>query len=156
MTQFVRTLLAESGVAKVHSEALGDNTNQFGNQDVGALVKLAANSYVQCADGDEIGGQVASVEEFTVNDGYAFGTVKKSHRIKAIVGANGDTTAVTVGALVVADVQPALKGKLTSGSGGDISTLGHVKVGTPTLNKWQVIYVSGAGAAGEEVILEKM
>lgn len=147
MTIFKRTLLAEDGVAKIHSEALGNNTGQYkSNLNEGTLVKMTANSYVQVTAGDDIEGQVRSVEPSTVQDGFSFGSVKKSHRIEALVGANGDSTAVTVGALVVADVQPTLA------TGG----LGHVKVGTPTLHKWQVVAVSGAGASGDTVILERV
>ena len=146
MTVFKRTLLAEDGIAKVRTETLGNNTGQYGTKNIGTLVKLTANAMVQVAANDEINGSVISVESYTANDGFSVGSVKQSHRIQAVVGANGDTTAVTVGSLVVADVQPTLA------TGG----VGHVKVGTPTRHKWEVIYVSGAGAAGDTVILEKV
>lgn len=146
MTIFKRTLLADAGVARFESEALGDNTGQYGTKNIGTLVKLAANSWEQVAAGDDIGGQVSAIATHNVNDGYSFGSVKKSHRIEALVGADGETTAVTVGTLVVADVQPALS------EGG----LGHIKVGAPTIHKWQVIAVTGAGAAGETALLQKI
>ena len=146
MADFKRTLLVDDGVARIESECLGDNTGQYGTDQVGTLVKLAANAYVQVATGNDIGGQVSTVESGTRNDGFSFGSVRKSHRIAAVVGANGDTVAVTVTATVVADVQPALV------DGG----LGHVKVGAGVLHKWQVIYVSGAGATGDSVILQKV
>lgn len=153
MKSFKRTLLAEDGVAKVRSDALGNNTNQYGAYDVGALVKLGAMSMEPVVANDEIYGAVQHVEEYTVNDGYSFGSVKSSHRIKALVGADGDTNAVSVGDLVVADTQPALKGKGSTVQGDNA---GHVKVGNPTRHKWEVIWVSGAGATGDEVILEKV
>lgn len=146
MTVFKRTLLADAGVARIESEALGTNAGDYGTAQVGTLVKLTANSYVQVAAGDEVVGQVQSVEPSTVNDGFSFGAVKKSHRIEALVGANGDTVAVTVGALVVADVQPALA----------LGGVGHVKVGAPAIHKWQVIAVTGAGASGETALLQKV
>lgn len=146
MTVFKRTLLADAGLARVEQEALGTNAGDYGTAQVGVLVKMTAAAYIQVAAGDEIVGQVRSVEPATVNDGFSFGSVKKSHRIEVQVGANGDTVAVTVGALVVADVQPALA------TGG----VGHVKVGAPTIHKWQVIAVTGAGATGETALLQKV
>lgn len=142
-----RTLLAEDGIAKIRTEALGDNTGQFGTADIGMLVKLAANSCVPCADGDDIYGQVKSVESATVNDGYSYGSVKQSHRIQVKVGPN-QVGNMAVGDLVVADAQPAF--------GAGTGPVGLAKTGTPTIHKWQCISVSGTGAAGDTAILEKV
>lgn len=149
MTAFVRTLVAEDGVAKVRSDALGDNTGQYGTDSIGGLVKLAAGAYVPVTAGDDVAGQVSSVETFKVNDGFSFGAVKMSHRIKVKLGLVADTTAVVVGDLVVADDQPALVA-------GKVNGVGTVKAGTPAIHKWQVIWLSGAGAQGDDAILEKV
>lgn len=148
MAKFNRTLVAEDGIAKIRTEALGDNTGQYGTKDVGSLVSLAAASCVQCSAGDDIYGQVQSVSPSTVNGGYSHGSVKQSHRIAAVVGANQGVTPMAVGDLVVADAQPAL------GSG----QLGTVKTGTPAVHKWQCIAITnagGTGVAGDTVLLEK-
>jgi len=146
MAQFKRTLLAEDGVARVETECLGNNTQQYFSRHVGALVKMTANSFIACAAGDDIGGQIVHMEGATINDGFSYGSVKKDRRIQVIVGADGDTNAVTVGATVVADVQPDL---VTGG-------VGHVKVGTGVRHKWEVIAISGAGAAGDIALLQKV
>ncbi len=146
MTTFNRTLLAEDGIAKVHTEALGDNTGQYGSKHIGRLVKMTANSYVEVSAGNDIEGQVTVVQAATVNDGFSHGSVKKSHRIKVLLGADAGSNSVAVGDLVVADAQP------TFADGG----MGHVKKGTPTLHNWQVIWLSGAGGAGDEAILERV
>jgi len=146
MAIFNRTLLADGNVARVESEALGNNTGQYSTKNIGTLVKMTAGAYIQVAAGNDIGGQVVSVEPGTVNSGFSFGAVKKSHRIEAIAGANAATVAITVGATVVADVQPTLA----------VGGIGHVKVGPGVLHKWEVIYVSGAGGSGDKLILQKV
>ena len=145
MANFKRTLVAEDGIAKIRTEALGNNTGQFATADVGVLVTLAAASCTQCATGDEIYGQVHAIETGTINDGFSYGAVKQSHRIQAVVGA-AQVGSMAVGDLVVADVQPAL------GTGD----LGKVKTGTPAIHKWQCITVETSGAIGETVLLEKV
>lgn len=145
MANFQRTLVAEDGIAKIRSDALGTGAGEFTDTSVGLLVKLGANACVLCADGDEILGQVQSVAEHTVNSGYSFGAVKQSHRIKVKVAAQ-QTGNMAVGDLCVAGTQPAH----SAGTGGT------AKTGTPTRHKWECIWVSGSGAAGDEAILEKV
>ena len=145
MAKFNRTLVAEDGIAKIRTEALGNNTKQFATADVGVIVVLAAASCVQCGADDEIYGQVHAIEAGTINDGFSYGSVKQSHRIEAVVGAN-QTGSMSVGDLVVADTQSAL------GTGD----LGKVKTGTPSIHKWQCISVEATGAVGEVVLLEKV
>lgn len=147
MSIFERTLVAEDGIAKIRSEALGSNAGQFGSKDVGMMVKLGANSCVPCANGNDIYGQVKSVEAFTVNDGYSFGSVKQSHRIEAKVGSN-QTGNMAVGDLVVADDQPAF--------GAGTGPVGLVRTGTPTVHKWQCIRIATDGSPGDTVLLEKV
>ncbi len=143
---FKRTLLAEDGFAKIHSEALGDNTNQFTDKDIGMAVKITANSYVPCADGDEIGGFVVSLSPETSN-GYSLGSVKKSHRVEAKVGALVGAVNLAVGKLVVASAQQAF------GAGDGY---GRVKEGAPATHKWEVIAVNTDGSVGDIVLLERV
>lgn len=155
MTVFKRTLLAEDGVARVETECLGDNTGQYATKHIGALVKMGANAYVAPSQGDDIVGQVVNIEVYTANDGFSVGAVKKDRRIEAEIGANQSGN-MAVGDLVVADAQPALS----------VGGLGHVKtgvavvadatVGTPVVHKWECIWISGAGATGDTVILQKV
>jgi len=147
MTIFKRTLLAEDGIAKIHSEALGDNTGQFGTKDSGMAVKMTANSYVPCVAGDDIGGFVTAVSTFTVGDGFSHGSVKKSHRVEAKVGSLLAAVNLAVGKLVVADAQAAF------GAGDGYA---RVKEGSPVLHKWEVIAVTTNGSVGDIVILEKV
>jgi len=57
------------------TEALGDNTGQFSDKDIGKPVKQNAAGYLElCASGDEIYGFVTAVEPAT-EDGHSIGSV---------------------------------------------------------------------------------
>lgn len=155
MANFKRTLVAEDGIAKIRTEALGDNTGQYGTKDVGVLVKLSAGACVQCSTGDDIYGAVHAIEAGTINDGFSFGAVKQSHRIKAIV-ASDQTGSMAVGDLVVAGVQPALGTGTLGGAITGVAAVVGVTLATPDVHKWQCIAVESTGAVGEVVLLEKV
>jgi hypothetical protein len=147
MTTFVFTELVPT--EKVLSAALGPNTStKFADADVGKAVKLgSANNYVLVEAGDEIEGFVTSIEPFTVNNGFSFGGVVVSGRVTAEVGANQGGTPMAVGDYVVADAPVAL------GTAGKA----QVKTGTPTKFLWRCVrVVSGTGAAGSTVLLERI
>lgn len=146
MAIFKRTLLADAGVARIETECLGDNNQQYASRHIGALVVMAANSYVAPAAGADIEGQIVSMEVATVNDGFSYGSVKKSHRLEVMLGANADTVNVVVGDTVVCDVQPTLA----------VGGMGTVKKGAGALHKWQVIALSGAGTTGDTAIIQKV
>lgn len=149
MTTFVFTELVNSPHADVVSAALGVNAaGKFSDKDIGKPVKLAANNnYVLCSANDQIEGFVKSVEAFTVNDGFSFGSVMRDTRIIAKVGAAQVGTLV-VGEFAVAAAPSAL---------GTQDAYPLVVQGTPADFKWRVIRnISGTGVAGDLVLLEKI
>ncbi len=129
----------------VISSAIGDNTNQASNLDVGKAVKQGTEqNHVLCAADDEIAGFINSVTGTTVNQGFSFGGIQRKKRIIAQVGA-GQTGALAVNSYVVADDQVAF------GTQG----LAQVKAGNPTKYLWQAIRVDGDGSTGSTVLLER-
>lgn len=122
----------------------------WGSKDLGKAVKLGSNgsAYELCTDGDEIEGFVDSMEVVTVNDGFPFGTVKRSHRQEVLVGSG----TVAVGDYVVSATQAA------------VGTEENAKVKAKTLvatdlnnHKWRCIsIVTGSGAAGDTITIEKV
>ena len=125
--------------------ALGVNpAGKFGPNDINKAVKLAANNnYVLAADGDDLEGQVVSIEPATVNDGYSHGTVQvRFQALEALVSG----AALAVGATVVCAAQNAL---------GTIQAAPKVKAGAGVLFKWRVkSLLAGTGQVGEVVLLE--
>lgn len=158
MTQFVFTELVDG--ALTHSATLGASAAaKFTDADRNKPVKLGTgpSNYVLCADGDDIEGYVHSLETYTVNDGYSFGSVRrKGRKIAQLAGPAG------VGAFVVAAANPALGTPLP---GGSTSAVGqHVPMGRPLVkagagvnHKWRVIrIISGTGVAGDQVLIEAL
>ena len=154
------------------SSALGTGSgNRFTSPyDIGKAVTLGtADNYVLASTGADIDGFVTSVESHTVNQGYSFGGVQVDGRIQAVVGSDQGgvpATAMAVGDYVVASIQPVL-----SNAGGaqawpgypgtapsePTGPTGTVKTGTPTRKFWRCIsFVSGTGAAGSVVVLERV
>lgn len=152
MTEFKRGLTTGTQDVK-DSEAIGAIDNKFGMGDVGKLVKLGAKSFELCAADDLIDGQIDSFREFTVNDGYPFGTVKKGPRL-AVAVKSANTAAV--GQIVVAEAQAALAG----GAGvADPYINGLVKVAGDqdnTKSRWRIYEILGdKTAANCKVIIER-
>ena len=149
MSVFHFTLLVNDPPATVLTAALGaDADNNFVEADVGKGVKMGtAQNYVPVAKDDDIEGVVSSVSaEATVNDGFSLGGVQVDRRILAEVGVSELGTA-DVGELVVADTP------IAQGTDGIL----QVYPGSPTNFKWRIIrIVSGTGAAGDTVLLEKV
>lgn len=147
-TTFVFTRLASDPHADVISTALGVSAAApFTENDIGKGVKLGtAQNYVAVADGDEIEGVVVSLETFTVNEGFKFGSVQRNKRVEAVVGAS-QAGNIAVGALVVADIPTALN---TAG-------VLRVKTGTPATHKWRVLrIITGTGNTGSTVLIERV
>ena len=148
MTVFNYTLLVNDPPATVLKTALGpDSSNKLSTIDVGKGVKLStAQNYVLCADGDEIEGVVDSVSPETVNDGFSFGGIQVNRRVEAIVGTE-EVGTVDIGELVVAGAQ------IAAGTAGIL----RVKSGAPATHKWRCIrHITGTGAAGDKILLEKV
>lgn len=127
------------------SSGLGvDPANKLTDLDSDKGLKLAGdNNYVLCEDGDDIEGTLVGVEAHTVNQGFGFGTVKVDGRVPAIVSGG----ALAIGDYVVAAAQTAAN---TAGSL-------EVKAGAGAVFKWRVISnVSGAGAVGDTVLIERV
>lgn len=130
------------------SAALGVSAvTQLTGNDIGKAVKLGADdNYVLCANGDDIGGTLESVNPDTVNDGFAFGSVNKKGRRVATVDA-AELNALVVGESVTAGTQSA------------IDTVGGlVCTGTPgAIIQWVVVSIlTGTGVAGDTVLIEKV
>lgn len=125
--------------------ATGNASDRLGTNDLGKPVKLGgASRMVMCAAGNEIEGFLVATESFTVNAGYAIGSVQTSGRFEVeIVGA----TACNPGDYVVAGAVPAAGTKYTNGRP-------LVQAGAPTKFMWRV--VEGGGAAGTTAIIERI
>lgn len=164
MTAFALTELVNDPLAQIESAALGvDASNPLVQNDVGKAVKRAANNnFVLCTENDEIEGFVSSIEPYTVNDGFSFGSVQLNRRMIVEVGANEAGT-LAVGELVVADAQAALgtaanpmvkKGVPAAQSG---TTPFAYTERTPNTFLWQVIrIVTGTGVTGDTVLIERI
>jgi hypothetical protein len=150
MTTFAFTELTSVDSMEVESAALGASTSTpLTDKDIGKCVKYAASSNaVVCSGSDEIQGFLVSVEPYTVNGGFGFGSIQRCGRRLAKVGANQGQTPMAFGDLVVADAQAAV---------GTAQNYPAVKTGTPASFKWRVIrVVSGTGVGGDVVLLESL
>ena len=151
MTLFKRGLTTGTNDVK-DSEAIGLADNKVGMGDLGKLVKLSAASFVLCADGDHIDGQIDSFREFTVNEGFPFGTVKKGFRLGVAVAAAN--TAV-IGSRVVAAAQAALGD--TDGLADPYGKgLVNIDATSPSVSKWRIYEILGdATKVNCKVIIER-
>ncbi|HHL34162.1 MAG TPA: hypothetical protein ENJ30_07340 [Desulfobulbaceae bacterium] len=128
-------------------EALGDNTGQYSDKDIGKAMKQNAAGYLeQCASGDEIYGFVTAVEPAT-EDGHSIGSVscdvnKEAYAVDEVGG-------LTRGARVVAGTPTAL-GTATPDGGNVIAASAATAV-----HAWIVVETYG-GAAGDRVLLRKV
>lgn len=153
MTVFKRGL--KTGMSDLKDgEALAAADQKVGMGDVGKLFKLGPVSFLLCEADDLIDGQLESLREFTVNDGFPFGTIKRGWRLEASVKAAN--TAV-VGKLVVAEAQAALGD--TNGV-ADPSTKALIKIAADqaaTKSKWKIYEVLGdATQANCKVVIERL
>lgn len=153
MTIFKRGLKIGSSDIK-DGEAIGPVDQAVLAGDLGKLFKKAENAFLLCAEDDLIDGQLESLREFTVNDGYAFGTIKRAWRIEAAVAA---ANTAAVGALVVAGAQEALG---SSTIAADPSLKAVVKVAADqgtTKSKWSIYAIVGDKTqANCKVVLERL
>lgn len=149
MSTFVFTTLTNSpDSAQYESACLGvDADNNLTENDIGKAVILAAsNNYVVGTTDDEIEAILVSLEPVTYNDGFSFGTIQRRGRAEATVGTS-EVGTVAIGELVVVDDQAAV------GTAGGLV----VYPGAPTMFLWRVIrIVSGTGAAGDTVLIERV
>lgn len=129
------------------TEALGDNTGQFSDSDLGKPVKLNAGGYCElCASGDEIYGFVSAVEAYT-EGGHSVGSVSADVNKQAY--AVDEAGGLAIGDLVVAGTPVALGTKAPNGGNVIAAT------STPVIHKWMVVETYG-GAAGDKVLLQKV
>lgn len=163
MTDFVFQEQVTDQIKDTVSAALGSAAAQgYGDNDIGKPVVMGtANNYVIAAEDAPIQGFIAAIEPFTVNQGWAFGSVQRRGRKLAEVAA-GET--VTILGYVLADAQSAA-GAVSTGA----NALPKVKPAAATavaddggltaagLFAWRVIrFVTGTGAAGQTVLLERV
>lgn len=162
MTDFVFNVVVPLADDSTTTAALGVNgSTPLTDKDLGKAVKLAGNNnYVVCSDGDDIEGVVLSVEPFTVNSGYGFGTVQTKERFVA-KNSNADNSngPLAVGDFVVAAAQPAVGTAITAISSGNQTGVKPtpVKTGSGTNFKWRVIsLLGGTGAVNSSVLIERV
>lgn len=137
------------------SAALGaDGTApaRFTEKEIGKPLKLevasADSNYVLPAAGEEIEAFVESLEPFTVNQGFTFGTIRIRGRVWAKIGTDQGATPAKVGDYVVAGAAEAI---------GTGTGYGSVKTGAPSKYLWRIVGMKdGAGAAGTKVLLERL
>jgi hypothetical protein len=128
-------------------EALGDNTGQFSDKDLGKAVEQNAGGYMaQCASGSEIYGFVTAVEPAT-EDGHSIGSVSADVNKQAY--AVDEVGGLALGDEVVAGTPVAL-GTATP-NGGNVIAAASPSV----VHKWIVVEIYG-GAAGDKVLLQKV
>jgi hypothetical protein len=143
--------------------ANGVTAGNWTADDAGRALKLGtAQSYTECASGEEIDGFLMAVEPFTVNDGQSFGSVKRKGRIQVKAGG-----AIAFGAYVVAGAAPVRDPIKTPSQG----TYGVVISGSPTRCLWRYIRrvqtaagvvaktasaASAAAAAGDIILIERV
>jgi len=163
MTSFVFTELVPTD--GVESAALGPNSStKFADEDIGKAVKFGtANNFVLATNGDEIEGFVHSIQAYTVNSGFSFGSVQRKGRKLAAVGTNQGGSPMAVGDYVVADTQTALgtagTPKVRTGTAFSQSgtTPFAVTMPTPAHALWKCVrIVSGTGVAGDSVLIERV
>ena len=125
----------------------------WGSNDIGKLVYLEAASadanYQAIADATEINGFIVSVEPFTVNDGFKFGSIQRNGRVWVV---NADAGALAVGDYVQGAAQTvavgtAGKSKVKKATGATLEALNF---------KWRVIRLATNGAVGTEVLIERV
>lgn len=153
MTVFKRGL--KTGMSDLKDgEALAAVDTKVGMGDIGKLFKRGAASFELCQADDPIDGQLESLREHTVNDGYPYGTIKRAWRLGVTVKAAN--TAV-VGAPVLAEDQAALGD--TNGVANPY-TKALVKIdaaGTSSKSPWKIYEILGDKTqANCEVIIERL
>ena len=148
MSSFAFTTLTNSpDNAQYESACLGvDADNNLTENDIGKAVKLAtSNNYVVSTTDDEIEAILVALEPVTYNDGFSFGTIQRRGRAEAVVGTSEAGT-VAIGELVLVDDQAAV------GTAGGLV----VYPGAPSQFLWRIIrIISGTGAAGDDVLIER-
>lgn len=138
--------------------ALGVNpAGKLTDKDIGKALKLIGDSrYGVVADGDEIEAVLLSIEPFTVNDGYGFGTIQTKERV---VASNAGAGAIAVGATVLAAAQPAVGTEITTLTTGTQTGVKPtpVKAGAPTKFLWRVVsLLGGNGGVGTTILIERI
>jgi hypothetical protein len=143
--------------------ANGVTAGNWTADDAGRALKLGtAQSYTECASGNEIDAFLMSVEPFTVADGKSFGSIKRKGRIQVKAGG-----AIAFGDYVVAGTAPARATVTTPASG----TPAVVISGSPTKCLWRYIRLvktaagtvaktasaaSAAAASGDTILIERV
>lgn len=153
MTVFKRGL--KTGMSDLKDgEALATADQKVGMGDVGKLFKRGAASFELCAADDLIDGQLESLREFTVNDGFPFGTIKRAWRLGVTVK-TANTAAV--GSPVLAEDQAAL-GDTNGVANPYLKALVKVDgAGSASKSAWKIYEILGDKTkANCEVIIERL
>lgn len=125
--------------------ATGNAVDRLGTVDLGKPLKLIGTSRMgMCSAGNEIEGFLVATENFTVNGGYAIGSVQVEGRFEVEISGG---TACNPGDYVVSAAVPAAGTKYTNGKP-------LVQAGAPAKFLWRV--VEGGGAAGNTAVIERV
>lgn len=157
---------------RVASAALGADANsKLNDKDVGKPVKIgSSDTYVLCADGDELEGFLYGVEPNTVNNGFSFGSVLTCNLGDRVVAINKGGSSIAVGAYVLAAAQAARNTANTAGatSASGLEPCPYIKAGvannttgpvfqSPGTFRWRVVsLLGGSGAVDSEVLIERV
>lgn len=137
--------------------ALGVNAaGKLTSLDQYKLVKLLTNgAYGLAASGEDIEGQLVSLEAYTVNDGLGRGGVNNQSPI--VVTVEGGTLAV--GAYVVCGTAVAVGTAITAVASGAQTNVKAPKViaGPGTIFRWRICsLLGGGGTVGTNVLIERV
>ncbi len=151
-TDLTRSLLTDTDLMGVITDALGNNTGQYDDDELGKGVVLGAAAYVAAAKADEIEGIVNSVEPGTRNSGFSWGGIQTRGRAEAVVGAS-QTPVAAVGDIVANDTP------IANGTAGKIQVFSAGSgFSAPSDFKWRIISLGtvGTGAVGTTIIIERV
>ena len=157
MTTFYRAPQVPVPEHYIIPAALGVNAaGKLTSLDHSKIVKLlAAGSYGLAASGDDIEGQLVSVEDYTVNDGFGRGAINQ--RSPMVVTVEGGTLAV--GDYVTCGTVVAVGTAITAATTGGQTNVKAPKVlaGAGTIFRWRVCSkLGGAGTVGTLVLIERV
>jgi hypothetical protein len=150
-TTLTRSLLTDVSHMGIITDALGDNSQEYSDTELGKGVVIGAAAYVAAGLGDQIEGIVNTVEPGTRNAGFSWGGIQTTGRALATVG-SAQTGTVAVGEVVCngAAIAPGTAGLIQVMSVGT----GFV---APTEFFWRVIRIlSGTGVIGDSIMIERV
>ena len=154
MAKFKMAPLVDTEVFTARLGAGSGSANYVTDVEIGKLVKLVGDSqYNLCAAGDQIEGQITSVEGYTADD-FSIGSVNECGRIRVTfdgLQATPGTGTLAVGDYVVAGTAVA-KGTALSG----YPKVCKATTQTGMYFAWRVVSLDGTGAVGQTGVVARV